>query len=258
MLLTVAGASSRVAAELLRATARDGMEGLGFRRSDSLELSSAIAEWHGCSARLRIVEWDATRNETFGPALASLDDGLLRHDELAFVYTCGRWWSGDVASIDPESLEELTRIHFLTPAFLLAEISRRLKANKLRRAKLIVVTGLTGEQSSAAFNSLYGATTAAIHHFVRSLAVELAGTEHCAFCIALGLTDKGQPYIHELCSTLVIKKPTSMQEIVDFLRFCISTPCGALNGSVVTLAGGLPDYRDVCRFLSRAEGSHGG
>jgi NAD(P)-dependent dehydrogenase (short-subunit alcohol dehydrogenase family) len=255
MLLTVAGASSKVAVSLLRSLSAAGIEGLGLHRSQSPELLDAARAWHQDRSPLKLVSWDASASDGVSSALAHLDDALQRHDELVFVYACGAWWSGDIASITSEPLERLMQVHFAAPALLLSDIARRVRAGKLRQVKLIVLTGLTGSNRGAAFNSIYGATVSALQHFVRSLAAELAGSEHCAFCIELGLMDKGQPYIHQLCSTLVTKRPTPLLEVSKFLQFCVTSPCNSFNGSVLSMTGGLCDYQDVHRFLEQQKGA---
>ncbi|HEX3855452.1 MAG TPA: SDR family oxidoreductase [Polyangiaceae bacterium] len=255
MLLTIAGASSKVALSLLDSLSAEGIEGLGFHRSESPELVSSARAWKRQGAQLTLVRWDAAANDCGPSALAHLDGALERHDELVFVYACGQWWSGDVAAITAESLARLTQVHFTAPALLLSEIAGRLRAGKLRRIKVIVLTGLTGANGGAAFHSLYGATVSALQQFVRSLAAELAGSVHCAFCIELGLMDKGQPYIEDLCATLVTKRPTPLLEVARFLRFCVTSPCNSFNGSVLSMSAGLNDYQGVHRFLEQRKGA---
>jgi hypothetical protein len=67
--------------------------------------------------------------------------------------------------------------------------------------------------------------------------------------------DKGQPYIADLCATLVTKRPTPLLEVARFLRFCVTSPCNSFNGSVLSMSAGLNDYQGVHRFMEQRKGA---
>jgi hypothetical protein len=68
--------------------------------------------------------------------------------------------------------------------------------------------------------------------------------------IGIGLFDKGQSYIGELCQTLSIRKPTAMEDIASFVvaEICAARP--TFNGSIVEFTSGLSNYERAIEFLA--------
>lgn len=254
MLLVLAGASSTIGAALTEKLAGEPCEILALRRKSCRQWEKSAHTFLEAGGRVTEVEWDATDSDSPERLRELLRRKIEGRRSVHFVYTAGRWWSGPVAKTSDAVLEDLTRLHFLSPARLLREVVSACRAQDVEQAQLIVVTGMGGERSVLPNNALYGASTTAIQNFVRSLAMELASTSYSAFCVALGLVDKGQPYIHDLCAKLVTGRPTPLAEVTAFLEERVRNPSRAFNGALVELSSGLLNYGGVCDYFESEKG----
>lgn len=243
--IVIAGISSALGRGMAEALAgRDDLNLIGLYRRMSPELERV-------AKAVTLREFDLTDESAVSRAIGDLSS--YSEDDLVFVYCCGKWSSGPVAELTSTEINTVMTLGLIAPISMTSQLLA-MRRGATGRTRIILVTGLGGEKTGVRYNALYSAVTSGIYSFVRAAGMELAGSKDSCFGVALGLFDKGQPYIHDLCSRLVTRVPTPLPEIVDFLTAQLNCEGTALNGSVVELSGGLFNYQDVARLLT--EGSN--
>lgn len=251
--VVIVGISSflgRAVAESL--AGREGLHVSGVYRSWRPELESLAAHFAAGSASTLTLE---QADVTDPGARRRFLDGLSSHgeDDLVLLYCSGQWNSGRVAGLNDETIESVMAVGLIAPIAVTSQLLA-VRSGARGATRIIIVTGLGGEKSGVRYNALYSAVTSGVYSFIRAVGMELAGTQDSCFGVALGLLDKGQPYIHELCSRLVTRRPTPLSEIVEFLTEHMRCEGTALNGSVVELSGGMFNYQEVARLLTEGLG----
>lgn len=245
--LLIAGISSALGLAVAESVAvQEGLRVVGGYRRWRPELERTAELFRGGPAELALCEADVT-----DPASAArlVDAASSRPEEdFVFLYCCGKWSSGPAADLTDAEVANVVGIGLTAPINL---TSRVLAARRGAggRTRLVIVTGLGGEKAGVRYNALYSAVTSGLYSFVRAVGMELAGSGNSCFGVALGLFDKGQPYIRDLCRRLVTREPTPLGEIVEFIVPLLGCEGTALNGGVVELAGGLFNYQEVSRLL---------
>jgi NAD(P)-dependent dehydrogenase (short-subunit alcohol dehydrogenase family) len=239
---------------------------LGTAVADALLAEPSVRVLGTCRAGHGRVEELRARHRDGRLAVRALDvlraddrDGLLDEivdaapeGRLTLLYCCGRWVCGPVADVDPAAMRDAVEIGLMAPMALASGLVRRRRAS-LAGLRIVIVTGLGGEKAGVAYNAVYGAVTGALYNFVRGVAMELAGTGAVCMAVAPGLFDKGQPYIHDLCSRLVTGRPTPVGEVAGYVADQILRGPPALNGAVVEIGGGMFNYQDAARILAGGE-----
>lgn len=245
--LLIAGISSTLGRAVAESVA--GQEGLrvvgGYRRWRP-ELERTVELFRVGPAELTLREVDVTNPAScaaFVETASSFPD-----EDLVVLYCCGKWSSGPVAALTAEEVARVVGVGLTAPINLTARLlaARRGAGG---RTRIIIVTGLGGEKTGVRYNALYSAATSGLYSFIRGVGMEVAGSGNSCFGVALGLFDKGQPYIRDLCKRLVTREPTPLSEILDFLLPQLGCEGTALNGSIVELAGGMFNYQEVSRLL---------
>lgn len=247
--VVIVGISSflgRSVAEAL--AAREGLHVSGVYRTWRPELDGLAARFGGESgATLTLEQADATAPAERRRFL----DNLSPHadEDLVLLYCSGQWASGRVSDLTDEAIESVTAVGLRAPIAVTSQLLA-LRREAAGATRVIIVTGLGGDKAGVRYNALYSAVTSGLYSFIRAVGMELAGTRDSCFGVALGLMDKGQPYIHDLCARLVTRRPTPVSEVVEFLTAQMRCEGTALNGSIVELSGGMFNYQEVARLLT--------
>lgn len=167
---------------------------------------------------------------------------------LTFIYMCGAWHTGAVTGHRNEDISRVLSIGLQAPIYCCSQVFR-LRVGAAAPTRCIIVTGLGGERAGVRYSSLYGSIVGGIYNFVRAVGMEVAGTNMSCVGLALGLFDKGQPYLQALCEQLVTCRPTPIEDVLDTLATLSLSYRSGLNGSVVEVAGGLQNYQNVAEIL---------
>lgn len=167
---------------------------------------------------------------------------------LTFIYMCGAWHHGSVLEHRAEDVSRTLHIGLIAPVYSCSRVFE-LRASAPAATRCVIVTGLGGERAGVRYSSLYGSATGGIYNFVRGAGMELAGTQMSCVGLALGLFDKGQPYIHALCRQLVTGKPTPLGDVLHALEDIALSHRTGVNGSIVEVAGGMLNYQRTAEIL---------
>lgn len=195
---------------------------------------------------IKLISMDlATKNVVAGDVIR---DEVDNYENISVLYCCGMWNHSSVYEISQEEIENVTRVGFRAPVEAMASYFSYLKKHK-KIWQFINVTGLAGEKGAVKYNGLYNATTTALCNFVRSAAMEISGSGRSVCVFSIGLFDKGQEYINELCSQLVIERPLAVENVVEPICQQIMSPNYALNGAVVELSDGLFNYQEAAKLM---------
>lgn len=177
-----------------------------------------------------------------------ISDEVDNYERITVLYCCGMWNHSSVYDLNQYQIDQVTRIGFRAPIEAMASYFSYLdKHNK--NWQFINITGLAGEKGAVRYNGLYNATTTALCNFVRSAAMEISGSGRSVCVFSIGLFDKGQKYINDLCSQLVIGRPLDLDNVVAPICQQIVSPNYALNGAVVELSDGLFNYQEAVRLM---------
>ena len=166
------------------------------------------------------------------------------HDDLVVIYSCSAWACGKLQDIDTDTLLTAVGVNLIAPFVVASSFLRTAKCP----VRLILVTGLGGEKNSVAGNSVYSACVNGLYSLVHSVGRELARSRSMCAAVALGIADNKKPHVRELLSHLEVKDPPTMADVADFIDWVCFGCKIRLNGSVLELACGLGDYRDVVRW----------
>jgi NAD(P)-dependent dehydrogenase (short-subunit alcohol dehydrogenase family) len=246
--VVIAGISSTLGRAVADALAgQEGVRVIGGYRRWREELATTAARFDSGAATLKLSQVNVTDPESRRGFLGELS--LFSDEDLVFLYCCGRWSSGRVAELTEEEIETVTSVGLIAPVAMTAQLLN-LRRCVPGRTRVIIITGLGGEKSGVRYNALYSCVTSGLYSFIRAVGMELAGSSDSCCGIALGLFDKGQPYINDLCARLVIRAPTPLAEIVSFLLPHLNCEGTALNGSLVELSGGLFNYQEAAKLLT--------
>lgn len=177
---------------------------------------------------------------------------FLAIKHIFIIYCAGRWKSGPFYKNYYKDIEEVSKIEFITPVNILTELHKVYEATKITYT-YIAVTGIGGEKSAVMYNSIYSANVSALHNYIRSAGTELAGGKCSCFALAVGLFDKGQPYIKNLCKDLNIKQPSNISHISQFIIEIVSMNYHIFNGGVLEINEGLFNYQETTRLLSNEQ-----
>lgn len=189
---------------------------------------------------------DFSREPETYPSLDSLMPSSSQ--ALTFIYMCGAWYHGSVLEHRAEDVSRVLHVGLIAPIHCCSEVFK-LRARASAATRCVIVTGLGGERAGVRYSSLYGSATGGIYNFVRGAGMELAGTNMSCVGLALGLFDKGQPYIHALCSQLVTRKPTPLDDVLHALEDIALSHRTGVNGSVVEVSGGMMNYQRTAEIL---------
>ncbi|WP_189609400.1 SDR family NAD(P)-dependent oxidoreductase [Saccharospirillum salsuginis] len=177
-----------------------------------------------------------------------LDDIVHEYDNITVLYSCGVWNHSPVIKITKNEIEHVTRIGFRAPVEVMSRYIQYLDDNG-KKWQFIATTGLAGEKGAVKYNGLYNATTTALCNFARSVASEVSGSGNIVCLYSIGLFDKGQEYINNLCRQLTIQRPLSLEKIIEPICQQITYPNIAFNGAVVELSDGLFNYQEAANIM---------
>ena len=62
--------------------------------------------------------------------------------------------------------------------------------------------------------------------------------------------------MHELCRSLITRKPSSIDAVARFIGAQLHDGDIAINGGIFELSGGMANYQDVARWLTDVEERH--
>lgn len=166
----VTGAGSGLGGELARSLAgAGGRLTLVGRRKDRLEETQRACVANGAPPEhCLVIEADVTEPTATEEIVARTLRSFGRIDALVNNAAIARFASLEVA--EPEELEEMMRTHLIAPARLIKQSLPALRES----AGTIVNVGSIGGLMALPGRSFYGASKAALHHFTRSMARELA------------------------------------------------------------------------------------
>ncbi len=220
----------------------------GFYRTYTNEMGALIRR---CVATGSDPDWFIECDLSREPETFAQFDILMPVDSvpLTFVYMCGAWHHGPVTLHTAEDVSKVINIGLKSPIYYCSQIFR-MRKNATAATRCVIVTGLGGERAGVRYSSLYGSATGGIYNYIRATGMELAGTNMSCVGLALGLFDKGQPYIHSLCEHLVIRRPTPLGDVLEVLSAVGLSYRSGYNGSVVEVGGGLMNYQDVAVLLT--------
>lgn len=247
--LVIFGVSSQLGMRVARRALVDGVAVAGTYRTPSPKLDALAAEaGRGPGAlelsRLDVSDPDATAAYCRS-AVRLVEDG----GPLGVVYSCGAWRWGAVRSVEAGVLDECLAVGLRGPFVVTSELLRHCPGP----SRMVIVTGLGGERSAVARNAIYSICTNGVYSLVRAVGMEAAGTPFVCTGVALGLYDKGQDGIDELCANLNIGRPGDLDEAASFIVRVLDEPGTALNGAVVELGHGLSSYFEMLRVLSKED-----
>lgn len=248
--VAIVGVSSELGLHLASLLADDGVAVVGsFRRWQAgLDRLTRLFRQRGVPLELhRLDVREVAALTAFVDTLAA--SAAERGSSLALTYLCGQWAHGPLSSHPPAAIDAMLEVGLRAPCLLAA----RLLARWQGVARVVLVTSLGGEKSSIAHNSLAAVCANGLYSLTRSLGMELAGCGSSCVTLALGFFDKGQPYIDDIAPYLSIGRPPSIARAAETLRYLLLEADPLLNGSVIELAGGLFNYRDVIDFLRRRQ-----
>ncbi len=250
--LIIAGVSSYLGRRFIdRVLPSNAWQICGLYRTASEELDTLI---DACVAAGSRREWFSLCDFDADPRSHPSLEPMLPAPEvpLSFVYMCGAWHHGHVSEHRAAEVARIMNVGLLAPICCCAEIFR-LRAHASAPTRCVVITGIGGERAGVHYCSLYGSVIGGIYNFIRAAAMDLAATRMSCAGLALGLFDKGQPYIRQLCADLVTGAPTSLADVLDTLQeLALSYRAGA-NGSVIEVAGGLGNYQHTAEWLIAKE-----
>jgi short-subunit dehydrogenase len=188
---------------------------------------------------------------------ATVEDYLFGEQQeavthISVLYACGMWLSGPLSAEKKQNLDRVNAIGFVVPAKIVIDLLSW-SARRRNSIQFIALTGLAGEKGAVKYNAIYNATVSALCNFCRSAAAEVAGTQSIIMAYSLGLFDKGQSYINDLCKNLVIKKPLAIDKVIEPIAQQLHARNFCFNGAVVELADGLFNYQTACEYLHQPE-----
>ncbi len=69
--------------------------------------------------------------------------------------------------------------------------------------------------------------------------------------IALGLVDKGQPYLKDIQNKWNIKKVNTIHDVLKFVVDIVMNKSILLNGTIIELTKGLRNYSVVSKHINK-------
>lgn len=245
-ILIVFGISSYIGYQLVQRVIEQGSydQIIGVYRTDN-EFTKQLSQMQGKPVQL--IQSDIVyANVSLVDYLCPEQKKSVNH--ISVLYACGMWLSGPLSVEDKQSLDQVNAISFVVPAKIIIDLLAWAARSK-HSIQFIALTGLAGEKGAVKYNAIYNASVTALCNFCRSAAAEIAGTQSIVMVYSLGLLDKGQSYINDLCKNLVIKKPLANDKIIEPIAQQLLTRNYCFNGAVVELADGLFNYQATCQYL---------
>lgn len=179
--------------------------------------------------------------------------GWEMYESVTVIYSCGVWCCGNISNTKIENLRLVNKLGFQVPAEIAIHLLQLVKP-KVKRIQFLAITGLSGEKGAVRYNGIYNASVTALCNLCRALGMEIAGSGSCIMAFSIGLFDKGQAYIEELCRSLVIKRPLPIENVLNPICTQVQSPNYAFNGTVQELSDGLFNYQNVSQNLLEAMG----
>ncbi|MET0106412.1 MAG: SDR family NAD(P)-dependent oxidoreductase [Sedimenticola sp.] len=251
-ILIVFGISSYIGYHLVQRVLAQGSyhQIIGIYRTDN-EYTKYLSELEG--EPVRLIQNDIMySNVAVEDYLSEQEKKTVRH--ISVLYACGMWLSGPLSVEDRQNVDRVNAIGFVVPAKIVIDLLSWAARSK-NSIQFIALTGLAGEKGAVKYNAIYNATVTALCNFCRAAATEVAGTQSIVMAYSLGLFDKGQSYIHDLCKNLVIKKPLAIEKTIEPIAQQLHDRNYCFNGAVVELADGLFNYQDACHYLHQPSNS---
>jgi NAD(P)-dependent dehydrogenase (short-subunit alcohol dehydrogenase family) len=234
----IVGISSLIGREIAKALVDEqGLHVSGTYRQYDTVLEELESLYASRDKKISLDELDVTNRGDVQVYFQNKHD--YRNDSVLFtvVYCCGMWICGRLTEIEDEKQDKAIAVGLLAPIDIV-----KCYLKKSLPGKIFVLTGLGGEKNSVRGNSMFSIITNGVYSLIRSAGMEVADTDTSCIGIGIGLFDKGQNYIYDLCAHLSTGKPTPMEEVRDFIVQQILLKDRALNGSIVELSTGMFNY----------------
>lgn len=243
-MLIIIGISSKIGTEVAKRYKKKNYDVVGTYRKWNKRLEEIRKDYEENDRKIELVSVDVLKTKEIEILIDNEIKRKKNVKDIVILYCCGLWRSGLIGSEDEEKFEEIVGVGLKAPYLLASIVKRKIKT----KFKIIIVTGIGGEKSSVYGNALYSICSNGIYSIVKAMGMELAGTKSNIVGIALGLYDKGQPYIYELCSQLNIKRPGDIRIAAEFISLIIEKTYYE-SGSVIELTDGLFNYYGVTKNI---------
>lgn len=167
----------------------------------------------------------------------------MGEDEATYglVYAAGQTYDMLAANVDLARAEELMQVNFLAMMALAGAAMRPMI--RARAGRIVAIGSVTADHGTSG-NSSYAATKGAMLGYIRTLAVEVARKGVTANLVAPGfirtqLIADYKPYFDQMARQIPAGRLGEADEVGALVGYLLSPPASYVNGSVLTIDGGL-------------------
>lgn len=233
----VCGASGSIGREICEELAQDGWS-LYLHYNNGLELIQEMAL--SLSQRFSTQEFIPVQAN-----FAQVDGAEVLADQLfslqAVIFANGHSYTQLLEDTPVAEMEKLWRVHVQNPMYLLAKVSRKLRAND---TSYVLFIGSIWGAVGAAGEVVYSAVKGAQHAFVKAYAQEVAYNGIRVNAIAPGFIDTGmnnhltEQEKQQIADEIPLQRLGIVTDVAHMTRFYVSGAADYVTGQIVHVNGG--------------------